>query len=59
MKTFQKGGEKMIPRAVSIELSLWETAKQKAKPIALSRVIRALLKAWLRGKINLDSEDYE
>lgn len=53
----KKKGEKMVIRSLSVELNLWEAAQRKAGFAPISAIIRALLRAWLAGKINLN--DYE
>ena len=53
----EKGGEKMINRSISIELSLWEQAKRKAGFAPVSAIIRALLRKWIRGEIEVDPEE--
>lgn len=35
-------------------LSVWESAKHKAGPIALSKVIIQLLKMWIADRIKID-----
>jgi len=56
-KDQEKGDEKMINRSISIELSLWEQAKRKAGFAPLSAIIRALLRKWIRGEIEISPED--
>lgn len=56
-QTSQKGDEKMITRSLSIELSLWDQAKRKAGIAPVSGIIRALLRKWLKGEIQLSDED--
>ncbi len=59
-KKSPKGGkEKMVSRSVSIEESVWSQAQKKAGFAPLSAIIRALLKKWLKGEIELMAEDTE
>lgn len=45
------------PRSVKISDTLWEKAKKKAGLIPVSAVIRELLDKWIRGEIDLESEE--
>lgn len=53
----RKEGEKLIPRSIKVELSLWEAARRKAGHIGLSEVVRRFLRKWVKGEIDIDLED--
>jgi hypothetical protein len=53
----KKGGKKMITRSLSIELDLWKEAQRKAGFAPISAIIRALLKKWVKGEIQISPED--
>lgn len=47
-------GKKMSAFTLRIEENLIDAAKKKAGVVPISRVIRLLLRKWLRGEIELD-----
>lgn len=45
----------MVQRSLSMELDLWNRAREKVGMFgSLSEVVRKLLRLWIDGKINLD-----
>lgn len=54
--TDKEGGdaEKMVPRSISVPLSLWNDARRKAGLGSLSAVIQKFLRLWVEDKIDLD-----
>ena len=44
--------EKMKPRNITVQDSLWEAAKQKAKIAKMSALVRRLLELYVSGKLD-------
>ena len=49
-----EGSKKMTQRSISIDMPLWNKAKEKAGMIPISAIIRKLLQLWVSG----DLDDY-